>query len=144
MWLFIAFFAIAVSLGSEVRRDPTTFSLWKILFEIVSAYGNVGLSLGIPDAPGESFAAAWTPLAKFILCIVMLFGRHRGMPDSIDPAVDLSYLTRPLEGIKARKRAATITGDVSRRRRGDALAVDGAEEHETVELRGPDQFCFFA
>lgn len=55
---------------------------------MISAYGNVGLSLGLPFA-NFSFSGALTPLSKLIVCAVMLRGRHRGLPVAIDRAVML-------------------------------------------------------
>lgn len=34
-----------------------------------------------------SFSGAFTPLSKLIVCVVMLRGRHRGLPVAIDRAV---------------------------------------------------------
>lgn len=58
------------------------------VFELISAYGTVGLSLGVPFA-NFSFSGALTPLSKLIVCAVMLRGRHRGLPVAIDRAVML-------------------------------------------------------
>ncbi|KAG5220041.1 TRKH superfamily [Salix suchowensis] len=57
-----------------------------IVFELVSAYGTVGLSLGIPTE-NYSFCGAFHPLSKLIVCAVMIRGRHRGLPVAIDRAV---------------------------------------------------------
>ncbi|CAI5490133.1 unnamed protein product [Closterium sp. Naga37s-1] len=55
----------------------------------LSAYGNVGLSLGnscptsnpdCTDAPPYSFSGSWSVLSKLIVILVMLLGRHRGLP----------------------------------------------------------------
>ena len=46
----------------------------KIAFEVVSAFGTVGLSLGVPDWM-TSFAAIMSTDGKFVLMIVMLIGR---------------------------------------------------------------------
>ncbi|KAG2063313.1 TrkH-domain-containing protein [Suillus decipiens] len=62
------------------------FNIFTIIFELVSAYGTVGLSLGIPSE-NYSFSGALKPLSKFIVCLVMLRGRHRGLPVAIDRAI---------------------------------------------------------
>ena len=36
-----------------------------------------------------SFSGAFTPTSKLIVCLVMLRGRHRGLPNAIDRAVML-------------------------------------------------------
>lgn len=79
------------------------------VFEVVSAYGTVGLSLGIPTVgphntldfrvslirrfqANYSLCGAFHPLSKLIICLVMLRGRHRGLPVAIDRAVMLPEL----------------------------------------------------
>jgi Trk-type K+ transport system membrane component len=58
----------------------------KMVFELFSAYGTVGLSLGYRNACW-SFSGAWGRPAQFLLILVMLLGRLRGLPNSIDPSV---------------------------------------------------------
>jgi len=48
------------------------------------------LSLGLPYA-NYSFSGAFRPLSKLIMCLVMLRGRHRGLPVAIDRAVLLPF-----------------------------------------------------
>ena len=67
-----------------------------VVFELVSAYGTVGLSLGVPYA-NFSFSGALSPLSKLIVCAVMLRGRHRGLPVAIDRAVILPFEFREHE-----------------------------------------------
>ena len=62
---------------------------FKILFEVVSAYGTVGLSMGLSYAP-YSLSGAFSVPSKLVMVVVMLMGRHRGMPDNIDGAVDIN------------------------------------------------------
>ena len=56
------------------------------LFEVISAYGTNGLSLGWPGK-NYSLCGEWTTLSKIIICLIMLLGRHRTMPRKIDPAL---------------------------------------------------------
>lgn len=72
--------------SSQFERDPAVFSVFNVIFEVVSAYGTVGISVGVPWAD-YSFCGAWHTLSKLILCAVMLRGRHRGLPVAIDKAV---------------------------------------------------------
>ena len=65
----------------------------QILFELVSAYGNVGLSLGsikYPDSPC-SFSLDLTHGARFVVMAVMLLGRTRDLPMRIDSALTISF-----------------------------------------------------
>lgn len=65
------------------------FSVFKVMFEVASAYGTVGLSLGFRSSPA-SFSGAWSRVSQLILVSVMIVGRLRGLPDSIDPSVAFS------------------------------------------------------
>ena len=85
-WVVLAVLFIAITETSSYERDPVTFSVFNIIFEVISAYGCVGLSVGVPTA-AYSFAGDWHVLSKLILCAVMLRGRHRGLPVAIDRAV---------------------------------------------------------
>ena len=72
--------------GSNFQSNPTVFSVFNVLFEVVSGYGCVGISVGLPDQ-AYSFCGAWHTLSKLILCAVMIRGRYRGLPVAIDKAV---------------------------------------------------------
>jgi hypothetical protein len=61
------------------------FNQFSLLFEVVSAYATIGLSLGIPTE-NYSFSGALRPGSKIILILVMLRGRHRDLPVAIDRA----------------------------------------------------------
>eukprot|EP00298_Acanthocystis_sp_HF-20_P016448 c21484_g1_i3.p1 GENE.c21484_g1_i3~~c21484_g1_i3.p1 ORF type:complete len:517 (+),score=181.15 c21484_g1_i3:94-1644(+) len=85
IWLIICF-----AEEGEIRNDcfVTNFT---ILFEISSAYGTVGLSLGYPGTV-TSFSTTFHDLSKFCMIVVMLLGRHRNTPRSIDHEVILPKL----------------------------------------------------
>lgn len=87
-WVALAFFLITVIETGHTLEDPTVFSLFNILFEIISAYANNGISVGLPHA-SYSFSGAWRGGSKFILILVMLRGRHRDLPVALDRAVKL-------------------------------------------------------
>ena len=46
-WLIIAIFFIVTFESDKISSDPD-FTVFHILFEVISAYGTVGLSLGYP------------------------------------------------------------------------------------------------
>ncbi|CAE6440813.1 unnamed protein product [Rhizoctonia solani] len=87
-WLAVALWLVCIIERSEIMNSESAdwFNIFTIIFELVSAYGTVGLSLGLPTA-NYSFSGALRPLSKLIICIVMLRGRHRGLPHAIDRAV---------------------------------------------------------
>lgn len=89
MWLLaLAVFLISIIENSSLVSDPVNFSLFNILFEVVSGYATCGISVGIPWA-AYSFCGTWHALSKLIMVGVMIKGRHRGLPVAIDSAVQL-------------------------------------------------------
>lgn len=87
-WLAIAIFVICIIERHEINNPDNNdwFNIFNIMFEIVSAYGTVGLSLGIGDQ-NYSLCGAFRPLSKLVVCAVILRGRHRGLPVAIDRAI---------------------------------------------------------
>jgi Trk-type K+ transport system membrane component len=87
-WLILATIIIVIIETDHFRKDPITYSTFNIVFEIVSAYGTVGISMGLPNQT-YSFSGGWHAASKVVLCFVMLRGRHRGLPVALDRAVRL-------------------------------------------------------
>ncbi|KAF7296116.1 Potassium transport protein [Mycena kentingensis (nom. inval.)] len=87
-WLGLAIFLVCIIERDNLQREDNLgwFNIFSVVFELVSAYGTVGLSLGIPTE-NFSFSGAFRPLSKLIVCLVMIRGRHRGLPVAIDRAV---------------------------------------------------------
>ncbi|KAH8881654.1 TrkH-domain-containing protein [Thozetella sp. PMI_491] len=85
-WLVMATLVISTIETSNWLRDPAEFSVFNIIFEVVSAYGCVGISVGISGA-SYSFSGGWHTASKLVLCLVMIRGRHRGLPVALDRAV---------------------------------------------------------
>ena len=85
-WIVLAVFLIMIVEGSKFQENPQVWSVFNFIFEVVSAYGCVGISVGVPWA-AYSFSGSWQALSKLILCAVMIRGRHRGLPVAIDKAV---------------------------------------------------------
>ena len=85
-WIVLALILIMIIENASFTANPVVFSVFNFIFEIVSAYGCVGISTGVPWA-AYSFSGSWRTLSKLILCAVMLRGRHRGLPVAIDKAV---------------------------------------------------------
>ena len=85
-WIVLAVLFITITETSNFERDPVSYSVFNVLFEVVSAYGCVGISVGLPNV-AYSFCGGWHKFSKLILCAVMLRGRHRGLPVAIDRAV---------------------------------------------------------
>lgn len=85
-WIVLAVLFIVISETGQFERDPVDYSVFNVIFEVISAYGCVGLSVGAPNL-AYSFCGGWHVLSKLILCAVMIRGRHRGLPVAIDRAV---------------------------------------------------------
>ncbi|KDQ63183.1 hypothetical protein JAAARDRAFT_29190 [Jaapia argillacea MUCL 33604] len=91
-WLAAALLLICIIERGNIMNpsNDTWFNQFQIMFEIVSAYATVGLSLGIPTE-NYSFSGALEPGSKLILCAVMLRGRHRDLPVAVDRAILLPH-----------------------------------------------------
>ncbi|KAI9844241.1 MAG: hypothetical protein M1838_002277 [Thelocarpon superellum] len=85
-WIVLAVLFITITETGQFEADPVDYSVFNVIFEVVSAYGCVGISVGLPNE-AYSFCGGWHALSKLILCAVMLRGRHRGLPVAIDRAV---------------------------------------------------------
>lgn len=88
LWfVFLGFFLIAIVEGSRLENtNDFAFTLFSVLFEIVSAYGTVGLSLGYPGV-NTSFSGQFKTLSKLIIIAMQIRGRHRGLPYALDRAI---------------------------------------------------------
>jgi hypothetical protein len=86
-YIFLGLFIIAIVEGDRIAApDEPSFTMFAILFEIVSAYGTVGLSLGYPTI-NASFSGEFRPIAKLVIIAMMVRGRHRGLPYALDRAI---------------------------------------------------------
>jgi hypothetical protein len=88
LWfIFAGFFIISISEGTRLQNtNEPAFTLFSVLFEIVSAYGTVGLSLGYPSL-NASFSAEFGVIAKLVIIAMQIRGRHRGLPYDLDRAI---------------------------------------------------------
>ena len=87
---FFLILAVLVCAFSEdqILKDPTIdVNLWYIMFEIISAYGNVGLSLGVPGQV-ISLSGTFSPIGKCVIIFIMWLGKHRGLPSKDDEVID--------------------------------------------------------
>ncbi|KAG0133775.1 cation transport protein-domain-containing protein [Tuber indicum] len=86
-YIFLGLFIITISEGPRIQ-DPKdyAFTTFAILFEVVSAYGTVGLSLGYPNS-NASFSAQFGVIGKLVIIAMQIRGRHRGLPYELDRAI---------------------------------------------------------
>lgn len=83
---FLVFFLICCIERRHILNADPGFSIFSILFEVTSAYGTVGLSLGVPGK-NYSLCGDFASLSKVVLLFAMLRGRHRGLPFAIDRSI---------------------------------------------------------
>ena len=82
----VAWCLIAIIERAQITGGAQGFTLFTILFEVTSAYGTVGLSTGVPY-DNYSLCGQFHVMSKLILIVVMLRGRHRGLPLAIDRSI---------------------------------------------------------
>jgi potassium uptake Trk family protein len=87
-YVILGLFLVAIAEGGHLHKvaDDPAFSLFSVLFEIVSAYGTVGLSLGYPETE-TSLCAQFNWVSKLVIVAMQLRGRHRGLPHALDHAI---------------------------------------------------------
>ena len=89
-WLTLATITLAateaplLAMPSQNGSGKSPTSLFALTFEILSAYGTNGMSMGWPGAP-FNLCGMFHPISKLVLIGLMLLGRHRSMPRQVDP-----------------------------------------------------------
>jgi len=88
-YIFLGCFCVCCSEASRImdKNDPD-FTVFPVFFEVASAYGNVGLSLGHPSV-NTSLSGTFNIFSKLVICAMMIRGRHRGLPVRLDRAIML-------------------------------------------------------
>ncbi|KAH6865422.1 potassium transport protein 1 [Alternaria rosae] len=90
-YIFLGVFCICIAESDRIMsREDYAFNVFAIFFEVVSAYGNVGLSLGHPSNL-TSLSGHFNTFGKVVICFMMLRGRHRGLPYALDRAINLPH-----------------------------------------------------
>lgn len=113
-YIFLGLFIIAIAEGHHLQNtNEFAFTVFSCLFEIVSAYGTVGLSLGYPNV-NASFSSQFSVLSKLVIIAMQIRGRHRGLPYELDRAILLpSETLHRKEDEDASKRVQRRNSNVS-------------------------------
>lgn len=115
-YIFLGLFIIAIAEGHRLETnnaDDVAFTLFAVLFEIVSAYGTVGLSFGFPTA-NTSFSGQFTVVSKLVIIAMQVRGRHRGLPYELDRAILLpSEQVHKKEDVDAGKRVRRSSSNLT-------------------------------
>ena len=96
MLVFIAWIAVCAIECLYINGNNGSMP-FRVLFEIVSCFGNVGLSLGVGECydldaedcqynDNDPLCAQLKHWSQIVLVIVMVIGRTRGMPTRMDAA----------------------------------------------------------
>ncbi|KAF4506811.1 hypothetical protein G6O67_006855 [Ophiocordyceps sinensis] len=90
-YVFLGFFILAISEGDMIMAHK--FDMFAVLFEVVSAYGTVGLSMGATGI-NASLSSQFSVVGKLVIIAMQIRGRHRGLPYGLDRAVLLPSESR--------------------------------------------------
>ncbi|EAU87693.2 hypothetical protein CC1G_08729 [Coprinopsis cinerea okayama7 len=90
IWWLVWGLALILVIEREniMDEDKKWFDVFRVIFELVSAFGGIGLTLGIPT-DNYGFVGAMKPLSKLVVIVIMVRGRHRGLPVAVDRAIKL-------------------------------------------------------
>lgn len=117
---------IAILLAEQHKLDYKApgpwFSIWGIIFEVSSAFGTVGLTLSTAACSLSGFVSTFS---KFVFMMLMLVGRHRGLPYNMSPKVDIPKRRSSLVSPKG----SSFMSPRSLREQGGDFKDDEDDEH---------------
>lgn len=138
-YLFVGYFIITISEGDAMQRGE--FTMFAALFEVVSAYGTVGLSFGFSGG-GASLCSQFSVVGKLVIIAMMIRGRHRGLPYGLDRAVLLPKDNREAEAaaeleLLQRRDSAVTTARASSMNRGRSHSISRRRVLPSLMHPGP-------
>lgn len=144
-YIFLGLFIITISEGSRIQSGDKDFTMFSILFEIVSAYGTVGLSLGYPTV-NASFSSQFGVIARLVIIAMQIRGRHRGLPYELDRAILLpsESLHQKENDMQAPLRRPTTSNSATGFSTGNDTQQANANRTERSRSRGREQANFLS
>ena len=94
-WLFLFIFLICSFDSHHMTPKDSNITVFRVIFEVISAFGGCGLSMGHPTVT-SSFATVLSVPSKIILILTMCMGRHRGLLDSMKDQEEIEYSAQTL------------------------------------------------
>jgi len=112
IWFFLT---LCIFISEESQFDNGDFTMFNVLFEMVSAFGNNGMSFGYTGL-NTSLSTVFSTFGKLVIIVMMLVGRHRSVPSSrIDNSIRLPQLLSAQQDAEKR-RAGMELPDIERGR----------------------------
>lgn len=125
-WLTLCFIVIIYVEDADgetaplVNPDRERITPFTVLFELISAYGNVGLSLGVATA-NYSLSGECSIVSKLLIISLMMLGKHRGLPTHTDSIRNFNF-SKLRKALRAAKEAAkNVKREHKKSRRGSIL-----------------------
>ncbi|KAL2863235.1 potassium ion transporter [Aspergillus lucknowensis] len=139
-YVFLGLFIITIVEGDRLENESQySFQIWSVLFEVVSAYGTVGLSLGYPGV-NASFVSQFRVISTLVIIAMQIRGRHRGLPYSLDRAILLpSESLNQKEIVDAERRMRRRTSNLSQTGSLGRQHSQAASEHGATSALDPSQ-----
>lgn len=90
-WVMLALWVVLLCEKGKIdSAEFSNMSVFGIIYELMSAYGTVGMSYGA-TSKSASLAGDMSVLSKLVITAVMIRGRHRNLPSAVDRAVMLPH-----------------------------------------------------
>ncbi|KAL4400440.1 high-affinity potassium ion transmembrane transporter [Malassezia pachydermatis] len=131
-WLVVALWIVLMAdRGRITSLDNPNLTVFGVIYEIISAYGNVGMSFG-SATKAASLSGDFSVLSKLVIIGLMYRGRHRGLPNAIDRSVMLPHRMERYDEETTRRQNSLLAQDMHNR----TMSLPRAPTH--TSLRRPD------
>jgi hypothetical protein len=144
-WIVVIYIVISTAeehllTGADNFPPMTTprSTLFNILFEMMSAYGTNGLSMGFPGV-NHSLSGMFRPISKVCIIFLMIMGRHRSMQGKSDPTlmISLARVEEHVVRLREQKEAMIKPAEAVRHARSHSMAsLPSVVELQALEQNG--------